>query len=229
MNIILTIFGSIFVSFTIDIIYEVDYFKEVARRGYKIDLNKQSNNRCKNHTLLMFIPVFNLFYILNKCIKYEKEKNQIFSQLDQLDFFVKMDEEEHKKYLDNPKSVVAINMSIDLSNRNYLNNSTSEIIEINNGVYKHIYDDGKFNEIRFNRENNFIIVTDLSGEISKLNYDKQYEEINRIFKSIYDSGVVVVYKKAELIENHENNLTCCDELYDSRIENGAGPVLRMKK
>ena len=187
MEIVLFIIMSIFISLGIETINELSIFKEIASLGYKLDLSKIDkyiDKKDNNKWLLMFmIPGLNIIASLNRIKKYSNFKSEILSKIDELDLFVKLDDEEYNKFLENPKSINAFNILFDYntldSSDDYM--KPKGIIIISNNVYRQDNNDGTYNDISFRKEDDCIVVTSIKGEISKLDSDKQIEELNKIF------------------------------------------------
>lgn len=224
MNKLVFILGSMLVSLSIDTISELSIFKEIANRGYKVDMNnvyKYINKReNKLHYLLLFVPGINIVNSLCKMKKYETLKNELLSKLEENDLFVKMTDEEYQSYLDNPKSVVALNMSVEHS----LKKEEVSIqpmrpvgfIKITNGNYRQENNDGTYNDINFRKEEDCIVVTSISGVIASLDEEEQIKELNKIFKTLYKKKVVIEKKssitlqKEALIAHRDDVLSFID-------------------
>ena len=185
MNKFFIVLGSIAVSLSIDTMTELNLIKEIANRGYKINMselyrfiNERGN---KSKFLLLFIPGINIINSFIKMKKYEVLKEELLSNLDNTNIFIKMSDEEYQSYLDNPKSVSALNMSVNysLKNENTLetndnnNPKVNGYIWISNGHYKQIFNDGRVIEIYFRKEEENIVVTDIFGSISELSVEEQ--------------------------------------------------------
>lgn len=219
MNKLVFVLGSMIVSLSIDTISELSIFKEIADRGYKVNMNniyKYINKKDnKLSYLLLFIPGVNIVNSLCKMKRYETLKNELLSKLDDSDLFTKMNDEEYQSYLDNPKSITALNMSVEQSLKNeekdVKQNNPVGFIMITNGKYRHNYNDGTFNEIHFRKDEEFIVVTDMFGKITLLNEEEQIRELNKIFQTLYKKKVIIEKKsdislqKEALIE-HRNQI-----------------------
>jgi hypothetical protein len=216
MNIIIIFLGSILASFSIETIFELNFFKDVADLGYKVDMNKVSDTFIKIPLYKMFIPGLNLYEVIRGLKSFNKKRIELLSNIENSDVFVKMDNIEHQMYLDNPKSVSAFNMAIDLI---FANEHSSDMVFINNGIYRHEFDNGKFNQIQFRRDNNVIFISNIDGELLKLSESSRKNEISKIFSDIYNFKVTIRY------ENHD--FICEDENLELNFQDD-GPVLKRK-
>ena len=71
------------------------------------------------------------------------------------------------------------------------------------------------NDISFRKEDDCIVITGIKGEISKLDSDKQIEELNKIFYGLYKKNVVIEKKSSislqkELLIEHKKNILNLD-------------------
>ena len=226
MNKFFIVLGSIAVSLSIDTMTELNLIKEIANRGYKINMselyrfiNERGN---KSKFLLLFIPGINIINSFIKMKKYEVLKEELLSNLDNTNIFIKMSDEEYQSYLDNPKSVSALNMSVNysLKNENTLetndnnNPKVNGYIWISNGHYKQIFNDGRVIEIYFRKEEENIVVTDIFGSISELSVEEQVKELNKIFKCLYNKKVIIE-KKSDITIEKENLIEHRNDIINS--------------
>lgn len=210
------------ISFVTETICELSIYKKIASEGYKIDMNKiykyMKKDKSKFRSLCLFIPGVNIINSLLKMNRFEITVEYLFDNMNSNDFFIKMSEEEYQSYLDNPKSITAFNMSVDTSLKEEKKevNVPVGIIKISNGKYRHDYNDGTFNDISFRKEEDKIVVTDISGKLASLSEEEQLIEINRIFKCLYKKSAVIEKKsettlfKEALIEHRDEVLNNMD-------------------
>lgn len=231
MQLIILYFTFLLVSFGIETFNELSMFKEIANRGYKLDLNKVSNYIDSLESfkwfIYLFIPglnVINSFVRMNKYMSYKKNLDKIINETD---LFIKMSDEEYDSYLNNPKSIKAFNMNFDCDLVENLDNNIKPrgFIRISNGIYRADYNDGTFNEIKFDKNDEYIIVRDIKGELSKLDGDVLISELNKIFYCLYKKEVIIE-KKSNIILEKETLINEKEEIINS-LEND-GVKLRLK-
>ena len=217
MQIVLFIILSFFLSLGIETINELSIFKEIANLGYKVDLSivEQYVDKKDNFKWLVmsFIPGLNVFASIKRLKKYDSFRNDISNKVNEMDLFIKMDDEEYQSYLDNPKAINAFNISFDYNTDENKNDymKPKGFIRISKGIFRQDNNDGTFNEISFRKESEYIVVTDIKGEISKLDKDKQIDELNKIFNTLYNKFVVIEEKsditlEKELLIEHRNDI-----------------------
>ena len=224
MNKIFIIIGSMLISLSIDTMSELFIFKQVANRGYKININNIyscfNNGENKLKYLLLFIPGINIINSFFKMKRLDAIKKELLLKLDNTDLFIKMSDEEYQNYLDNPKCITALNMSffLNLNNDNIREDCKPEgYIWISNGRYRQNNDDGTYNDIMFKNENDKIIVTSVSGVISSLSDEEKLNELNKIFKCLYKKKVIIEEKsnitleKEKLIAHRDEILASFDD------------------
>ena len=227
MEIILFIIMSILISLGIETVNELSIFKEIASLGYKLDLNKidkyidiKDNNRW---LFMLMIPGLNIVESIKRLNKYSKYKTEIHKIIDDTDLFIKLDDEVYDDFLDNPKSINAFNILFDYNSLNSSDDymKPKGIIMISNGVYRQDNNDGTFNDISFRNEDHCIVVTRVMGEISKLDTDKQIEELNKIFYTLYKKKVIIEKIKPvsqkELLLEHRKNILNLNDIDDTSI------------
>ncbi|MBQ7790237.1 MAG: hypothetical protein IJ399_03135 [Bacilli bacterium] len=231
MEIIIFMIISIIVSLGIETANELDIFKEIANFGYKVDLSKVEKYIDKKDSFrtycLLLIPGFNFIYSLSRLKKYNKFKSEIYHNLTHMDLFIKMEDEEFEKYLENPKSINAFNISFDKEiieeKRNDM--KPSGFIKITNGNYRQDNNDGTFNDINFRKEEDRIVITSVSGEIASLTEEEQIKELNKIFKCLYKKKVVLEKKSSTTLKK-EILLAHRDEVLNIRSDDEQTLVLK---
>ncbi len=116
---ILLIWGStIIASIGMQTIYELKLFKDVADSGYKIDIEKLSNNKANSDsntkfkiaTLSNLIPIYNIMLVLFKVATYNKE--YIFRSLDSSNAIIPLTDEEYNEYNQKPTGLRALKLSL---------------------------------------------------------------------------------------------------------------------
>ena len=231
MEIIIFMIISIIVSLGIETANELSIFKEIANFGYKVDLSKvekyiDKKDSFKTYCLLL-IPGFNFIYSLSRLKKYNKFKSEIYHNLTHMDLFIKMEDEEFEKYLDNPKSINAFNISFDkeLIEEKSNDMKPSGFIKITNGNYRRDNIDGSFDDICFRKENDKIVVTSVKGELSKLDRDTLMSELNKIFYCLYKKKVVLE-EKSDLVLKKEELVSLREEAINMSSDNGFNHVLK---
>lgn len=224
MNLLFIILGTIVISCTLEISNEMSIFKDVASRGYKIDMNKVSKHIDKKQNKLfwikLLIPGVNIISSIKRMIKYDKIKKELFQKIDETDLFVKMTEEELEKYSDSPKSTTALNMAIPLEEKKEIKEPKKPqgYICISNGTYRHEYNDGTYTKIKFRREKDKVVVTSLEGKILELSPKEQQKELNRTFNTLYKLNAVIeepsqiTLQKEALIAHRDEILSNQDEM-----------------
>lgn len=216
MEVVLFAILSIMLSLGIETINELSMFKEVANLGYKVDLSKVDKYIDKKDTLkwfvMLFIPGLNVIFSIKRLKKYDEFKSRLKYDIENMDIFIKMNSEEYEKYLDNPKSINAFNISFDYditNNSDYM--KPKGFIRISNGIYRQDNNDGTFNEIVFRKEEDCIVVSSVKGELSKLDEKNLLFELNKIFYALYKKNVVIEKKsditiQKELLIEHRNDI-----------------------
>mgnify|MGYP003288942929 CR=1 FL=1 len=218
MNILFLFFGSLIISLSIDTIGELSFLKDFAHKGYKTNMNKLfdiiNKNDGKFHNLFLFIPGINIVNSLLRMRMLKNIKKELLLNLNDNDLFIKMTEGEYQSFMENPKSVNALNLSFDYVLKNIecesLNKPTGTI-KISNGNYRQDNIDGTFNDIDYKKEEDKIVITALSGEISSLSEEKRIEALNKIFKPLYKKSIVIDEKldttlKKELLIAHREDV-----------------------
>ena len=213
MNKIVLFLGSMLVSLSVDTISELSILKDIAHRGYKINLNKifkvinKDNNKFSK--LLVFVPGVNIINSLIRMKMFGTIKKDLLNGLEDNDLFIKMTEEEFQKFLDNPKSVTALNLSVDYSLKNESNT------EINKPV----------GFINFRKDDDKIVITSVSGEIASLTEEEQIKELNKIFKCLYKKKVVLEKKSSTTLKK-EILLAHREEVLNRRLDDEQTLVLK---
>lgn len=231
MEIIIFMIISIIVSLGIETANELAIFKEIANFGYKVDLSKVEKYIDKKDSFrtycLLLIPGFNFIYSLSRLKKYNKFKSEIYHNLTHMDLFIKMEDEEFEKYLENPKSINAFNISFDKEiieeKRNDM--KPSGFIKITNGNYRRDNIDGTFDDICFKKEEDRIVVTSVKGELSKLDRDSLMNELNKIFYCLYKKKVVIE-EKSDLVLKKEELISLRDDVINMSCDNEYNHVLK---
>lgn len=232
MNKIVLFLGSMLVSLSVDTISELSILKDIAHRGYKINLNKifkvinKDNNKFSK--LLIFVPGVNIINSLIRMKMFGTIKKDLLNGLEDNDLFIKMTEEEFQKFLDNPKSVTALNLSVDYSLKNESNTEVNKpvgFIKISNGNYRQDNNDGTFNDINFRKDDDKIVITSVSGEIAALTEEEQIKELNKIFKCLYKKKVVLEKKSSTTLKK-EILLAHREEVLNRRLDDEQTLVLK---
>lgn len=232
MNKIVLFLGSMLVSLSVDTISELSILKDIAYKGYKINLNKifkvinKDNNKFSK--LLVFVPGINIINSLIRMKMFGTIKKDLLNGLEDNDLFIKMTEEEFQKFLDNPKSVTALNLSIDYSLKNESNTEVNKpvgFIKISNGNYRQDNNDGTFNDINFRKDDDKIVITSISGEIAALTEEEQIKELNKIFKCLYKKKVVLEKKYSTTLKK-EILLAHREEVLNRRLDDEQTLVLK---
>lgn len=232
MNKIVLFLGTMLVSLSVDTISELSILKDIAYRGYKINLNKifkfinKDNNKFSK--LLVFVPGVNIINSLIRMKMFGTIKKDLLNGLEDNDLFIKMTEEEFQKFLDNPKSVTALNLSVDYSLKNESNTEVNKpvgFIKISNGNYRQDNNDGTFNDINFRKDDDKIVITSVSGEIAALTEEEQIKELNKIFKCLYKKKVVLEKKSSTTLKK-EILLAHREEVLNKRLDDEQTLVLK---
>lgn len=226
MNVLLIVLSTIVLSFSIELLNEMTIFKEIANRGYKIDMNKASKyaNKKEQQMFLvkMIIPGVNIVEAFKRMNKYEKAKSELFANLDKIDLFVKMTDEEYQQYIDRPKSTTALNLAIALEDKKELPKKEpikqTGYIKISNGTYRHEFGDGTYTEILFKKENGKAIVTSMKGKITELSPKEQQEELDKIFKTLYKQKAIIEEEKSQTTIKKEQLIAHREEVLASQKE-----------
>lgn len=226
MNILLILLSTIILSFSLEILNEMTIFKEIANRGYKIDMNKASkyaNKKQKqNYLLKLLVPGVNIVEAIKRINKYEKAKTELLANLDKIDLFVKMTDEEYQQYIDRPKATTALNLAIALEDKKELPKKEpikqTGYIKISNGTYRHEFGDGTYTEILFKKDNGKVIVTSMKGKITELNSKEQQEELDKIFKTLYKQKAIIEDEKSQATIKKEQLIAHREEVLASQKE-----------
>ena len=212
---------SIIASMGIELVGELSIIKELATKGYKLDMEKSSERKTKQERkkdiLKKFIPIYNIIHSFKQLAKYEKEKKKILENPSNYESIVEMNKIEKDLFNEKPKAITALNLAISpIDEKNY--RKPKGIIKISNGVYRHDNNDGTYTQIKFKKETDIIVITDLEGEILSLEPEQQLKELNKIFNTLYKLDVVIETKsditkqKEELIEHRDEILAQKDEI-----------------
>ena len=212
---------SILASFGIELVGELSFIKEVAQKGYKLDMKKAteriSKKERKMNIFKKFIPVYNVIHSFKQLSDYEKQKNKILRNPEQAKSLVEMNEIERSLFEDKPSSITALNLAVtDIDEKNY--RMPKGFISISNGTYRNENNDGTYTQIKFRKETDRIVVTSLEGEILKLDPKEQQKELNRIFRTLYKLNAVIeepsqiTLQKEALIAHRDEVLAQQDEI-----------------
>lgn len=221
MEYILIYLVTILASFGVEVVGELSFIKEVAQKGYKIDMKKATEHISKNERKVnifkKFIPVYNIIHSFKQLSDYEKQKNKILRNPEQTESLVEMNEIERSLFEDKPSSITALNLAVtDIDEKNY--RMPKGFISISNGTYRNENNDGTYTQIKFRKESDKIIVTSLEGEILKLDPKEQQKELNRIFRTLYKLNAVIeepsqiTLQKEALIAHRDEVLAQQDEI-----------------
>lgn len=221
MEYIIIYLVTIFASFAIEVVGELSFIKDLAIKGYKLDIKKTTENvteeQRKMNLLKKLIPLYNIFYSLKQLSKYEKQKRIILENPNENQSLVQMNKIEKELFNEKPKSITALNLAISPINENNYRKPNG-IISISNGVYRDENNDGTYTQITFRKETDKIVVTHLEGKILLLDIETQQQELNKIFNTLYKLNVVIEYKeniteqKEALISHREEILKQKDQL-----------------
>ena len=212
---------SILASFGIELVGELSFIKEVAQKGYKLDMKKATENvstkERKTNIFKKFIPLYNIVHSFNQLSKYEKKKKIILKNPEQEESLIKMNEIEKSLFEDKPSSITALNLAVtDIDEKNY--RVPKGFISISNGTYRNENNDGTYTQIKFKKESDRIVVTSLEGEILSLDPKEQQKELNRIFRTLYKLDAVIeepsqiTLQKEALIAHRDEVLAQQDEI-----------------
>ena len=172
MEYIIIYLVTILASFGVEVVGELSFIKEVAQKGYKLDMKKATEHISKNERKMnifkKFIPVYNIIHSFKQLSDYEKQKNKILRNPEQTESLVEMNEIERSIFEDKPSSITALNLAVtDIDEKNY--RMPKGFISISNGTYRNENNDGTYTQIKFRKETDRIVVTSLEGEIQKNN------------------------------------------------------------
>lgn len=221
MEYIIIYLVTILASFGVEVVGELSFIKEVAQKGYKLDMKKATEHISKKERKMnifkKFIPVYNIIHSFKQLSDYEKQKNKILRNPEQAKSLVEMNEIERSLFEDKPSSITALNLAVtDIDEKNY--RMPKGFISISNGTYRNENNDGTYTQIKFRKETDRIVVTSLEGEILKLDPKEQQKELNRIFRTLYKLNAVIeepsqiTLQKEALIAHRDEILAQQDEI-----------------
>ena len=221
MEYIIIYLVTILASFGVEVVGELSFIKEVAQKGYKLDMKKATEHISKKERKMnifkKFIPVYNVIHSFKQLSDYEKQKNKILRNPKQAKSLVEMNEIERSLFEDKPSSITALNLAVtDIDEKNY--RMPKGFISISNGTYRNENNDGTYTQIKFKKETDRIVVTSLEGEILKLDPKEQQKELNRIFRTLYKLNAVIeepsqiTLQKEALIAHRDEVLAQQDEI-----------------
>lgn len=221
MEYIIIYLVTILASFGVEVVGELSFIKEVAQKGYKLDMKKATEHISKKERKMnifkKFIPVYNVIHSFKQLSDYEKQKNKILRNPEQAKSLVEMNEIERSLFEDKPSSITALNLAVtDIDEKNY--RMPKGFISISNGTYRNENNDGTYTQIKFRKETDRIVVTSLEGEILKLEPREQQKELNRIFRTLYKLNAVIeepsqiTLQKEALIAHRDEVLAQQDEI-----------------
>lgn len=209
---------SILTSISIELVGELSIIKELAQKGYKLDINKSTKHitkkERKKNIFKKLIPIYNIVYSFYQLIKYEKQKNSLLENPDET--IIEMNKIEKQIFEDNPKAITALNLATtQIDEENY--RKPKGFISISNGVYRNENNDGTYTQISFRREKDRIIVTSLEGTITELDPKSQQKELNRIFNTLYKLNAVIE-EPSEITKQKEALIAHRDEILQQQDE-----------
>ena len=166
------------------------------------------------------MPGLNIISSLIRMKKYSKYRKELDNIIKNTNLFIKLDEEEFNKFLDNPKSINAFNISFDYNTLSSDFNKPKGFIKISNGNYRQDNGDGTFNDIDFRKEDEYIVVTSIKGELTKLDEQNLLSELNKIFFTLYKK-TVVIEKKSDITLEKEMLIQHREDIIDSCLEDNS--------
>ena len=206
---------SVITSISIELIAELSIIKEIAQKGYKLDIlsatDELTNYETKNNFLKKLIPIYNIIFSIKQTKKYKNIKEKLLENPSNQKTLVKMNDIEKAIFEEKPKSITALNLAVSqIDEENY--RIPRGYITINNGIYRQVNNNGTYSQITFERSKDKIIIYSLEGEISKLDIEEQQKELNKIFNTLYNLNAQIETKskitqeKEKLIEYKEKIL-----------------------
>ncbi len=143
--------------------------KDIANLGYRLDLkrigelqSKFNNNNSNNNLILYTVcPMLNIILSTQALITYFKTRNQVLETLDKIDAVYLMDEIELEEYNKKRTGFNALKTWIKTDDLK----SNPIIVE------------DELNKISYYTLNDKIVILDASGDVAKLNKDKQLDFI----------------------------------------------------
>ena len=103
---------SVIASISIELIGELALIKELAQKGYKLDIKKTSQNvsekERKNNIIKKLIPAYNIIYSFKQLIKYEKQKKTLLENPNET--VIEMNQIEKQIFENQPKAITALNL-----------------------------------------------------------------------------------------------------------------------
>lgn len=148
MKLFVYYFASVVFSFGVDVLTVLKLIKTSADNGYLFNYeaikkfrnlmqhNEYFYNLMNQNYLFYFLPVFNLFYTLQKIVTYESQKEEFFLELGFNNFLVEMTELEKQEYQKHPTLIKAIllmskpddDLKKEVNTMNYSHNNTNDSI-----------------------------------------------------------------------------------------------------
>lgn len=185
MHFILLSLLSIPVSEALKITNMLRAFKDMAKKGYKLDIDKwqeiemavTKNLRKPNHKLLL-IPIYNLITTLKETFDYSEVKPYLFDLLSSIDATIPLESGEAKKFKDNPTMWRALIISLD----NYVN-SNSIIYEESVSIDT----EQEQGELYYVTKNDIPIITRTTGTLSNLTRIEQQAKLRDYLLNLKES------------------------------------------
>lgn len=177
MELLIIWIGTIITSFCMEISNSMRLYKDMADLGYKInneklrEVNSQTNPAIRQQSFFsLLIPIYNIFCVFERAIKYNNLKNMVFDQLNILGILEEMNEQEILEYSKKKTGfnaiMVAVKNEINLKNSYSLKEDESEI--------------------RYQFNDNKIVILKVSGPASKLSLEEQKQLVIDSWKNLME-------------------------------------------
>ena len=216
MEIVLAWLTSSLVSAGIEIGSAMSVFKDIADKGYKVDLTKESKVKSNKKSFLkMLIPGYNLIHAVKEANRYSKqsERDKEIEAVKKVYDIVEMTESEKKEYQENPTATNALLIML----KPAIEKNRKHIIEIN---------DTENNGSMLCQVGNSlddVKVLIAYGSFAKLSKEERLEKakdaLSKVGKAIterYDDIIETIEKSAE---TGEKNIRINIDLNQSKAQN----------